>query len=302
MNLKKISAIALVSILLSSGTISFANENSNNTDLNSEAKQEVVVKDGWKQEGNNWYYYKNGNMTKAQWLKENGKWYYLGENGVMVNTYLHCPDGKTYVFNKESGAMMENRWFIKKEGPWAYVNADGTMKKYEWLKENGKWYFFGYDGSMVADDAYKVGSKVYFFDKNGVMTNKKGWVEGRYGWYYGNGDGTVKTEKWLKEKGKWYYLWGDGRMATDQATYIINKKIYRFDKSGALIDKKGWVKVQGNFWYYGNGDGTLKYDEWVKEKGKWYYLSGDGWMVKDSSWKINGTIYKFDKSGVCLNP
>jgi len=41
---------------------------------------------------------------------------------------------------------------------------------------------------------------------------------------------------------------------------------------------------------------------WLKLGGKWYYFNSSGAMLANCSQKIGKKTYKFDKSGVCLNP
>ncbi len=41
-------------------------------------------------------------------------------------------------------------------------------------------------------------------------------------------------------------------------------------------------------------------NQWYKENTTWYYLKSGGYMASNETLKINGTIYKFDKSGKML--
>ena len=58
----------------------------------------------------------------------------------------------------------------------------------------------------------------------------------------------------------------------------------------------GWVKKDGN-WYYYKADGTLLTSDWVQSKGKWYYLGEDGVMYYDGIWEIKDKFYGFDTDG-----
>ena len=58
----------------------------------------------------------------------------------------------------------------------------------------------------------------------------------------------------------------------------------------------GWVKKDGN-WYYYKADGTLLTSDWVQSKGKWYYLGADGVMYYDGIWEIKDKFYGFDADG-----
>ena len=59
----------------------------------------------------------------------------------------------------------------------------------------------------------------------------------------------------------------------------------------------GWVKKDGN-WYYYKADGTMLTNDWVQSSGKWYYLGSEGVMVTDEVMEINDKYYAFDKNGV----
>nr|MCR4710053.1 leucine-rich repeat protein [Clostridiales bacterium] len=44
------------------------------------------VKDGWIREGDDWYYYENGNMVTSKWRKDGDDWCYLGPDGKRVSS------------------------------------------------------------------------------------------------------------------------------------------------------------------------------------------------------------------------
>ncbi|MBQ9014234.1 MAG: hypothetical protein IJ094_11920, partial [Bacilli bacterium] len=82
------------------------------------------------------------------------------------------------------------------------------------------------------------------------------------------------------------------------------------DSNGAMIEKEGWIcfkyeEYDGTYysiWYYGNGDGTVKTNQWIQSGKDWYYVVGDGVMITDQSLDIDGKEYIFDSNGVCINP
>ena len=141
-----------------------------------------------------------------------------------------------------------------------------------WWKKGNTWYYFNQDGTLKTG-WLKDGNKWYYMNSRGEM--QTGWVKSSGKWYYMTAGGAMKTG-WLKDAGKWYYLKSSGEMAI------------------------GWLKV-GKEWYYFNSDGKMRVG-WLKYNGKWYCLHTDGHMLRDSTWKINGKYYHFDKNGVCTNP
>ena len=65
----------------------------------------------------------------------------------------------------------------------------------------------------------------------------------------------------------------------------------------------GWVTPDGQEWYYVQEDGEYVYSNWVSDGGKWYYCDVSGRMVCDvNNYRIDGTGYNFNSSGVCTNP
>ena len=286
--------------------------------------QQIKSKNGWvvENDGYDWCYYKNGVMLKSQWMKEGQKWYYFSESGEMVSHRTCLIDGKYYLFN-ENGVMVEKSGWTKinhkyEDGEyWYNLNGNGTVKTEQWMKEQGKWYYLYEDGHAASRGTVLIDEKYYVFDESCIMVEKKGWIgvvpdyepgdwaEGEF-WYYGNGDGTVKTEQWIKDNGKWYYVGNSGKTYTSGSSWI-DDKYYVFDKNGVLVEKKGWIKIDFkyypvHFWYYGNGDGTVKTNQWIKDSGKWYYVSDAGNMAISESRNIDGKDYIFDDKGVCLNP
>lgn len=317
---KRIIGLILAGLICVGGQVtqSYANEN---------LKQEVKVKarqskiqNGWvKDEYGDWSYYKNGEMLKETWLKDNGKWYYFDYVGLMISNGSYYIDNKDYIFDK-SGAMIEKKGWIRIvdvydsgiDEFWFWGNGDGTVAVGEWIKDNGKWYYIDNYGYMVSNTSLYIeeDEKRYVFSSNGSLIEKKGWIllkdyDGENYWYWGNGDGTVKTEQWIKDNGKWYYAGEYGELVHSGVIEIGNKP-YLFNTNGAMIEKKGWINFKaynGNFyWSYGNGDGTIKTEQWIKDNGKWYYVDYYGEMLKDQSSYIDGKEYIFDSNGVCVNP
>lgn len=53
--------------------------------------------EGWQQEGEDWYYYRDDNKLVNEWIEENGEKYYVGPDGKMYTDY-HLIDGYYYCF------------------------------------------------------------------------------------------------------------------------------------------------------------------------------------------------------------
>jgi N-acetylmuramoyl-L-alanine amidase len=98
------------------------------------------VEDGWKKDGNKWFFYENGSLKKSDWVKYKNLWYYLKDNGEMAAA----------------------EW-IKWKNKWYYLKDDGAMKT-GFVEYKGKWYFLEGSGAMVESTEVKV--KV---DKDGAL-------------------------------------------------------------------------------------------------------------------------------------
>lgn len=143
-----------------------------------------------------------------------------------------------------------------------------------WQKE-GQWWKYYQNGSPVKDCWKQINGKWFLFDKNGAMF----------------------SNTWAKRNGKWYYMDNSGAMRT--GWQIINGRYYKLDSSGAMVE--GWYK-ENNRWYYLDGSGAMK-TGWLKDNGgRWYYLSKPSGAMVTGKVAIDGKEYRFNNSGVCLNP
>ena len=252
------------------------------------------------------------------WLKEDGNWYFYDKNGNKLygKTYI---DGKIYYFDNDTGAMITGSWieesyyddyFETTFVDWYYANSNGELKVNTWYLENGKWYYFDEDGVMVTG-IRGIGNKYYFFDYNtGVM--KTGWIKDTYEygdtieeyWFYANSNGELYLDKWLKSGSNWYYFTPWGEMAT--GFEVIGDKTYYFDtKTGAM--KTGWFKETYHYedtpvveWYYASSSGEIYIDKWLKDGSNWYYFNSWGEMETGPN-KINGKLYLFKENGALAN-
>ena len=207
-----------------------------------EAVKPVEKKQGWVQEGNAWYFYYQGQITKnawvgSYWLGADGKmatssWvdngrYYVGANGVWDKNAKKqeapkpvekkqgwVKEGNTWYYY-ENGILARNKWI----GSIYWVGADGKMATNAWV-DNGR-YYVGTNGAWVKDAKKPEESK--------PAEKKQGWKKENNVWYYYNEDGTLARNKWAGN----YWLGSDGKMATN--AWVDNGRYY-VDANGA------WVK------------------------------------------------------------
>ena len=206
-----------------------------------EAPKPEVKKQGWVKEGNAWYFYYQGQITRNAWVGS----YWLGSDGKMA-TNAWVDNGRYYVgangvWDKNAKKQEAPKPEVKKQG-WVkegntwYYYENGTLARNKW----GGNYWLGSDGKM-ATSAW-VDNGRYYVGANGVwdkntkkqeapkpVEKKQGWKKENNVWYYYNEDGTLARNKWAGN----YWLGSDGKMATN--AWVDNGRYY-VDANGA------WVK------------------------------------------------------------
>ena len=133
-----------------------------------EALKPVEKKQGWIKEGNTWYFYHQGQITKNAWVGS----YWLGADGKMA-TSSWVDNGRYYV--GANGAWDKNakkpevlkpvekkQGWKKENNVWYYYNEDGTLARNKWAGN----YWLGSDGKM-ATNAW-VDNGRYYVDANGA--------------------------------------------------------------------------------------------------------------------------------------
>ena len=226
---------------------------------------EVVNKEGWQKENNQWRYYED-NQPVSNWKKIAGVWYYFNQDGIMLSNTIF----KDYLLNN-SGALAESSW-VKIDNQWYYATEDGKVTRNNWKKIAGVWYRFDENGIMISNAVYDD----YLFKASGVLAENS-WVKIGDKWYYGNQEGKINRDKWAKIDGLWYRFDESGAMLS--ATIY---KDYLLKTSGAMAEN-AWAKLEDK-WYYATASGKIIRDKWEKISGSWYYFNKDGVMLS-SQWK-----------------
>ena len=226
---------------------------------------EVVNKEGWQKENNQWRYYED-NQPVSNWKKIAGVWYYFNQDGIMLSNTIF----NDYLLNN-SGALAESSW-VKIDNQWYYATEDGKVTRNNWKKIAGVWYRFDENGLMISNAVYDD----YLFKASGVLAENS-WVKIGDKWYYGNQEGKINRDKWAKIDGLWYRF--------DESGVMLSATIYKdylLKTSGAMAEN-AWAKLENN-WYYATASGKIIRDKWEKVSGSWYYFNKDGVMLS-SQWK-----------------
>lgn len=226
---------------------------------------EVVSKEGWQKENNQWRYYED-NQPVSNWKKIAGVWYYFNQDGIMLSNTIF----NDYLLNN-SGALAESSW-VKIDNQWYYATEDGKVTRNNWKKIAGVWYRFDENGIMISNAVYDD----YLFKASGVLAENS-WVKIGDKWYYGDQEGKINRDKWAKIDGQWYRF--------DESGVMLSATIYKdylLKTSGAMAEN-AWAKLENN-WYYATASGKIIRDKWEKVSGSWYYFNKDGVMLS-SQWK-----------------
>ena len=226
---------------------------------------EVVNKEGWQKENNQWRYYED-NQPVSNWKKIAGVWYYFNQDGFMLSNTIF----NDYLLNN-SGALAESSW-VKIDNQWYYATEDGKVTRNNWKKIAGVWYRFDENGIMISNAVYDD----YLFKASGVLAENS-WVKIGDKWYYGNQEGKINRDKWAKIDGLWYRF--------DESGVMLSATIYKdylLKTSGAMAEN-AWAKLEDK-WYYATASGKIIRDKWEKISGSWYSFNKDGVMLS-SQWK-----------------
>ncbi|MFS9240336.1 glucosaminidase domain-containing protein [Streptococcus infantis] len=226
---------------------------------------EVVNKEGWQKENNQWRYYED-NQPVSNWKKIAGVWYYFNQDGIMLSNTIF----NDYLLNN-SGALTESSW-VKIDNQWYYSTEDGKVTRNNWKKIAGVWYRFDENGIMISNAVYDD----YLFKSSGAIAENS-WVKIADKWYYGNQEGKINRDKWAKIDGLWYRF--------DESGVMLSATIYKdylLKTSGAMAEN-AWAKLEDK-WYYATASGKIIRDKWEKISGSWYYFNKDGVMLS-SQWK-----------------
>ena len=138
-----------------------------------EAAKPVEKRQGWVKEGNAWYFYYQGQITKNAWVGS----YWLGSDGKMA-TSSWIDNGRYYV--GANGLWDKN---AKKQ------EAKAEVKKNSWVKEGNTWHY--YENGTLARNKWI--SSTYWVGADGKMATNA-WVDN--GRYYVDGSGA-----WAKNAG-----------------------------------------------------------------------------------------------------
>lgn len=136
---------------------------------------------GWKQIGNDWYFFNTSNDQGGLGLRHTGwlnnttsDWYYFNEDGKMVKGLCKIGQNTYYFYESEDylGAMYKGWKQVNND--WYYFdssNSEGSLGAMHkgWLKtQSGTWYYFQDSGIMVTGGV-KINGVNYSFGSDGAL-------------------------------------------------------------------------------------------------------------------------------------
>ncbi|WP_052400364.1 L,D-transpeptidase family protein [Parvimonas micra] len=269
--------------------------------------ENISPADGWYDDGDAWYFFKDGKKYTGKAVDGNGEMYFV--KGKYANAYI---DGIFY-----SEGKIANWWYD--DGSNWYFFKDGKKYTGKAVDGNGEMYFIGgkyahtyingifYGAGKIANGWYDDGDDWYFFQggkkHTGYATDENGqryfvngkYANGRYGGkLYKEGlesDGNTyingifysgdkyPANGWYDDGDDWYFFQG-GKKHTGYATdengqrYFVNGK-YANGRYGGKLYKEG-LESDGNTYINGIFYSGDKYpaNGWYDDGDDWYFFQG----------------------------
>ena len=261
------------------------------------------ISDGWKQIGDDWYYYENGYALRNKWKAIDGYKYYFKADGTRAQDeelYIYdekTQDGDEYKF--DSDGKLFNGW-ITDQWVQTYYYIDGQKFKTGSCEINGKSYLFRYAQLQKAYQG-NVDGTYYLTDEDGAIVNKQELVKG---WNHFDGEtfyvdnGEVIEDQWKVIDGYKYYFDLKGNMSHDTFCDITNEnnvtESYYFQKDGKVAT--GWFVV-GYCKYYADAEGRI-FQGIQEVDGVTYKFKYGGALDTDFKGILSNVYYETDENGI----
>ena len=259
-------------------------ENFRTQDTNTTA--EVSVSDGWVVEGENTYYYRNGERVVG-FQEIEGETYYFEADGRMYKGILDF-EGKKYLLGVKSGKLYRSGLATTPDGKIYYCGSDGVLLL-GFQEIDGDTYYFGPDGSMYKGILDFEGKKYLLGVKSGKLY-RSGLATTPDGNIYYSGDDGVLLLGFQEIDGDTYYFGPHmykGVATIEGIQYLFGVKSGKLYRSGLATTPDGNI-------YYTDAEGKLKLG-WQIMDGETYYFGP--YMYKGIV-EIEGSQYLFGlKSG-----
>lgn len=142
------------------------------------AKEQVsstkaTIKDGWQQNNNLWYFYKDGKMQTG-WVQDGTNWFYMNSNGTMYIGWLQ--DGSNWFYLNSNGAMAYSTeiggYYLGANGAW--IPSSGASRtgldNISTILKMGYFYPDGYsDSTVIRTLCLREGGKSASYTNNRIV-------------------------------------------------------------------------------------------------------------------------------------
>lgn len=252
-------------------------------------------------------------------VEVNGNKYYLGSNGYLVTDSQVVFEEKLYKADADGvlteSEVTEKEQWVEAEYQW-YLYVDGKLIKNQYYTTyEGDTYYFNDSGVMRTGVFRDKDGEEKLAERNGIVfvNPAKGWNQSKDGklWYYfkeeNGGLHPAHGEVVTTPDGKKYAFDYDGVMLKGNGTYWFDNEPCRYltNDSGVIQESNGWVKYDGNWYYWKDGDTINRGIHTID--GKDYYFENDVLRVgRIEDHPEHGdyndyTLYITDASGALLN-
>lgn len=271
--------------------------------------------------------------TDLDGRKDSQKTYLIDKNGYLLKNKMQVASDKKYYFTDKNGAIYKNRIVTYKKKQY-YVTESGA--KATWKKcwhrcpgaGNRMYYFGSKPGRIVKKTGWQKVTKSngrfygwFLFNKYGNHYSNK-----KRGRYYFKADGRLASGITVINGKSYFYTPSSSKNRNGK---LVKKKMFTYKGktyyagSDGALRKTGWQYIDGE-WYYFKNMNIVK-NAFVKKNGKYGYVDNTGrfttgWVivndaqnlvryinpdakgfVKNTSKRINGKLYYFDKKGYRIN-
>lgn len=248
---------------------------------------------------------KGGYLRRNEWYKysEDDK-RYIGDDCAFADGIVSVA-GKTYYF---SSGKYSRSTCVNVGGKLYVCGDDGSAVE----AKNNAWtyvdesYYYSKDGELLKNCVVKIGKYYYGFDDKGRMYDNGLFrifhsTGDKYndGYYYAKKDGSLLVNELCKSDNRYgigitYYFGTDAKGISGIQT--IDGKKYLF--TNGVLAKNG-TYCDGRDDYISEGDGTaIKAKKgWNKVEGNYYYLTDDFGFYQNQIVMIGNSLFGFDSKG-----